>query len=273
MLRGIECGLLQNRPQCLIFEEKWIELNWFGVDEKLVGTMFKCHNVLRIRTYDSIHLKIMNQPDIDNCSAIIFDDHSAIRIGVTQALGEKDISVVASCETSQQLGEALKLHPNAVVICDLAVDKMSLPALMEFIHSVAENAKVVVYSMRDEASTIAMCFEYGALSFIPKHGEMDDLITAVKDANNSRQFLTAYINSKLASYFVSALKSPVSQLTAREKAIFINYAKGCSTEEIVKLVGITYPSVQNALTAISKKLGVPRSKFKELAEMSELLKE
>ena len=203
-------------------------------------------------------------PSSSALSAIVSDDHIAMRTGVIKILEEEGIHIAGECGTVAALTALVRHHPDAVVITDLGMDDMPLRELMAALREQAPDCKLVIYSMREAPSTIGLCYEAGALAFVPKRADPDELVKAVRHAAARERYFPASVASELASLHVDG-KSPSNLLSAREMEIFIGYAKRESIDALAARLEISDRSIHNTLSRIAKKLDVPRSTFSEFA--------
>lgn len=202
---------------------------------------------------------------IHRAPIIICDDHAAIRAGLGRILEEHKIVVSGGCDTVSALFRLVKEHPNAVVITDLAIGQLPFPALMEKLHSLSPDCKIVVYSMREAPATIGLCYEAGALAFVPKSSEPVEIVKAVECAINDQRYIPPSVAANLADFHIADRNSPLSMLSAQEKEMFVGYAKGETVEMLARSFGVSDKRVQNLLSQISKKLDAPRSAFFQVA--------
>ncbi len=201
---------------------------------------------------------------------IICDDHIAIRGGVIQILEGQQIAAVG-CDTVAALVRLVRQHRAAVVITDLAVDGVPFPLLMEKLGGRSMNCRVVVYSMREAPATVGLCYGAGALAFVPKRAEPEEIIKAVQMAAKGERYYPPAVAAELASFHVIDKHSPSKLLTERELRIFMAYARGDSAGELAEQCDASKKTIQNSLGIISQKLGVPRTQFHLLASQHGLL--
>lgn len=197
-------------------------------------------------------------------TVIVCDDHIAIRAGIAKILESYGIAVVGECFAVSTLLELVSHHPNAIVITDLAVDKVPFPALVEKLHKQTSKCRIVVYSMRESPATIGLCYEAGASAFVPKRSEPEELIKAVESARLGERYFPPSVASNLANFHIDR-NAPSHSLSAREMEIFLSFSKNETIEALAERLGISDKTVQNILTQISKKLDVPRTSFHQVA--------
>lgn len=196
---------------------------------------------------------------------IICDDHAAIRAGIARILEEQKMAVIEGCDTVPALLTLVRQCPNAVVITDLAIDQLPFPALAAKLHSLSADCRIVVYSMREAPATIGLCYEAGALAFVPKSSEPEEIIKAVESACADQRYIPPSVAANLANFHIADRNSPMSMLSAQEKNMFAGYAKGETVEMLARRFGVSDKRVQNILSQISKKLDAPRSAFFQVA--------
>ncbi len=205
------------------------------------------------------------------CAIIICDDHIAIRTGVAAILADHKFSIVGTCESLAQLIKLLRQHKSAVVVTDLAIDGVPFPTLAEILRTNTPDCKIIVYSMRESPATVALCYSSGALAFVPKRSDPQEIVNAVTSAIVSERYIPISIAPNLANYHYANQSSRINLLTKREMEFFLAYAKGDAVADIASQVGLSDGSVQNKLTSVSKKLEIPRQKFREYTEILGLL--
>lgn len=201
---------------------------------------------------------------------IICDDHIAIRAGVARILEERGIEVAGECFSVASLLDFVGKFPDAIVITDLAVDDVPFPILVGRIREKSAQCQVIVYSMREAPATIGLCYESGAIAFIPKRSEPDEIIKAVENARRGERYFPVSVASNLANFHIDG-NAPSNALTTRELDIFIRFAKEESVEQIAEELEVSEKTVQNSLSTISKKLDVPRTNFYQVARRYGLL--
>jgi two-component system, NarL family, invasion response regulator UvrY len=119
--------------------------------------------------------------------------------------------------------------------------------------------------MREAPATIGLCYEAGALAFVPKSSEPEEIIKAVESACSGQRYIPPSVASNLANFHIADRNSPMNMLSAQEKDMFVGYANGETVETLAQNFGVSDKRVQNVLSQISKKLDAPRSTFFQVA--------
>lgn len=191
---------------------------------------------------------------------IICDDHIAIRAGLRQILERAKIRVAGECEDLPQLLALTERYPAAVLMTDLGVDDVPFTKLVSEVHRRAAAMPIIVYSMRETPATISLCYQEGASAFVPKRADISEIVEAVLAVGAGKVYFTREVAANLAA--MQVVPSPPKEiLLPRELQVFIAYAKSPNINQIAADLSVTSKTVQNTVSAISKKLDIPRNQF------------
>ncbi|WP_081768816.1 response regulator transcription factor [Herbaspirillum sp. RV1423] len=203
--------------------------------------------------------------EVHSQAVIICDDHAAIRAGVTRILEERNKRVVGGCGAVPDLLALVKQYPGAVVVMDLGIDQLPFPELMTMLRAASPGCRIVVYSMREAPGTIALCYDAGAIAFVPKSADPEEIVKAVDCARHDERYLPPSVAAALANFHIEDRRSPLATLSAQEKEIFIGYAKGETVDALARRLSVSEKRIQNLLSQIAKKIDAPRSTFFQVA--------
>jgi DNA-binding NarL/FixJ family response regulator len=113
---------------------------------------------------------------------VIADDHplfrGALRQAVSHALEGADVSEVGSLES---LTEALSQGADAdLVLLDLTMPGVQGFSGLLFLRADHPEVPVIVVSANDEPTVIRRCIEFGALGFLPKTADVEQMGEAIR---------------------------------------------------------------------------------------------
>lgn len=179
-------------------------------------------------------------------SAVIVDDHPAVRAGVAQWLsaGTPPIRVVASGEDVRiaWTGEGATAD---VVILDLHLGGPT-PAMGELRGLAETGRRVVVYSMRADDEIALRCLELGALSYLTKAEGAEHLREAAAAAAAGRP----YTPPSLAGALAGDRSANRPALSARETEVLVEWFQSESKELVARRLGISPRTVNTHLEHI-----------------------
>ncbi len=183
---------------------------------------------------------------------IIADDHSVVRQGLRMFLGlDPDLEVVGEAVNgAEAVARAEALRPD-VVLMDLIMPVMSgLEATAEIRRRGLPTQVIVVTSVIEEAAVTAV-IRAGAIGYLLKDTEADELRRAIKAAAAGRAQLSPQIAARLLAETQS---SNADTLTDRENEVLRLAAEGLSDQEIALRLLISEPVVHSHVAGIVERL-------------------
>jgi len=118
--------------------------------------------------------------------------------------------------------------------------------------------RVLVLSMHEEPLYATRAMEAGALGYLSKNANPEELLAAVKMVGEGRRHIEPRIAQQMALQRIDA-GDRLHQLTQRDMEIMRLMAGGASLSEIAAVFGISYKTVANTVSLIRTKLGVSRT--------------
>lgn len=184
---------------------------------------------------------------------IIADDHSVVRQGLRMFLGlDPDLEVVGEAVNGAEAVErADALRPD-VVLMDLIMPVMSgLEATAEIRRRGLPSQVIVVTSVIEEAAVTAV-IKAGAIGYLLKDTEADELRRAIKAAAAGR----AQLSPQIAARLLVETQSPggPDTLTDRENEVLRLAAEGLNDQEIALRLLVSEPVVHSHVAGIVEKL-------------------
>jgi len=187
---------------------------------------------------------------------MLVDDHAIVRSGFRRLLEEvPGIEVVAEAENGDQAYRLyIECKPDVVVL-DISMPGTSGLALMHRLFARAPDARIVIFSMHEDAVMAERAMDSGARGYVSKSSAPEILVRAVQEVAAGRWFLGPDIAQALALARFSAAGDPVRQLSGREFEIFQQLVAGRAPEDIARALNLSTKTIANYHTLIKQKLG------------------
>jgi DNA-binding NarL/FixJ family response regulator len=186
---------------------------------------------------------------------LIVDDHALVRAGLAELLeGDDGIEVVATAANGE---EALELAERArpdVVLMDLSMPGMDGAEATRKLLSAGNEAHVVVLTSLSARERILEALDAGAIGYLLKDAEPDELIRGVRAAARGESPL-----SPRAAQQILAARSgqrPAVRLSAREREVLELVSQGLPNKLIARRLEISEKTVKAHLTRVFSQLGV-----------------
>lgn len=188
---------------------------------------------------------------------MLADDHAVVRSGLRRLLEQRQgLEVVAEADSGEQAYQLFGECQPDVAVLDLSMPGMGGMEAVRRILARYPAARVLVFSMHENAAFATQALKTGARGYVAKTGAPEELVTAVQEVAKGKTYLSTGIAQKIAMQSLDGGSDPVSQLSAREFEVFRMVAEGLGADEVAHKLNISQKTVANYLTLIKQKLGV-----------------
>jgi DNA-binding NarL/FixJ family response regulator len=192
-----------------------------------------------------------------NIRIMLVDDHAIVRSGFRRLLEQQPgCHVVAEAADADRAYALFMEHEPDVTVLDLSMPGVSGLDAIRRIIARKPSAKILVFSMHEDASLAERAIQLGARGFVTKSSAPESLASAIADIVQGKLALSPDIAQSLAILKVTADENPVNILSAREFEIFRLLAGGHSVASIATLMSLSGKTVANYHSLIKQKLGI-----------------
>lgn len=196
---------------------------------------------------------------------VLVDDQELIRAGLRLVLRRMpDIEVVGEADDGLAAIELLRSVPADVVVMDVRMPRMSGVEATRRIRSAAgESPRVLILTTFDLDEYAFEALRAGASGFLLKDVGPERLADAIRTVHAGNAVVAPTTTRRLLDRFARHLPSAASEgpaphtdLTAREREILTEIAKGLSNAEIAARLFLSEGTVRTHVSHILLKLGL-----------------
>lgn len=186
---------------------------------------------------------------------VIVDDHAVVRRGLDQLLSTAgDVELVGSAADGAEAVDVVASTTPDVVLMDLSMPEVDGVEATRRITAAHPAVRVVVLTSFADDRHISDALRAGAIGYVLKHAEPDEVIGAVRAAAAG----DAPLDPKAARVLLESHRRPdrSADLSARELEVLRLVADGLANKLIARRLGISERTVKAHLTNIFGRLGV-----------------
>jgi len=199
---------------------------------------------------------------------LLVDDHTVVRSGVKLLLSEifKPCEVHEACD-GDTATELLKSNKYELVMMDIQMPKTDTLGLMEYIHIVLPDTKVLMFSMSAENIYAKRFLKAGAMGFISKDAPLDEITKAIQQVLHNKKYFSPALTDKFVNESLEDNPSnPFDKLSRREFEIASLLLSGETLSEISHSLNLQISTVGTHKARMFEKLQVTNLlELKELA--------
>jgi DNA-binding NarL/FixJ family response regulator len=182
---------------------------------------------------------------------LLIDDHFVVRSGLVASLElEDDLRVVAEGERGEDAVALYQRHHPRVVMMDLALPGIGGIEATARLREADPEVRVLMFSTFARDDEIQSALDAGALGYLQKSADRDELIAALLTVADGRRYLPA----GLAEHLAGRQLGPA--ITPREREILALIAAGRANKEIAAHLGIAEDTAKRHVSNILQKLEV-----------------
>lgn len=198
---------------------------------------------------------MINQP----INLLIVDDHPIVVTGLRSILNnEEGIAIVAHALDGASAMNYLKEYDIDIVLLDINLPDISGIDLCKQIKKQFSNVQVLALSTFNDRSTVMNILQNGAMGYLLKNVQAEELVEAIKTVYARRLFVAADIQKMLSeSAAEAAIEIPV--LTRRELEILKYIADGLVTTQIADKLFISPLTIETHRRNLMHKFEVNNS--------------
>ena len=191
----------------------------------------------------------------DSIRILVVDDHPVVRQGIRTFLDvQDDLTVVGEAADGDGcVAIAEQCRPD-VILLDLRMPGSDGVAALRELRRLGNPARVLIITSFTEPSAVLPAVRAGAAGYVYKDVDPQALAAAIRAVHAGHVLLHPDVARLLSTGEQHA--TPTS-LTAREREVLAELARGRSNREIARTFAVSEKTVKTHVSAILAKLGVP----------------
>jgi DNA-binding NarL/FixJ family response regulator len=188
---------------------------------------------------------------------LVVDDHALIRRGLNDVLGAADgIEVVGAIADGGLAADlVLELEPD-IVLMDLNLADCDGIDATRAVLAARPETKVVILTSFGESARILGALEAGAMGYLLKDSEPEDIVRALREADAGGVPLSPMAARAFLPNNGLAVDAGTFALSAREREVLCLLADGMPNKSIARRLTISEKTVKAHLTHVFSTLGV-----------------
>jgi len=201
---------------------------------------------------------------------IIVDDHQLFREGVKRILDfENSFDVVAEGDDGIDTVRLYEEYSPDVVLMDINMPQMNGVEATEQLIEKYPEAKVIMLSIHDDESYVSHALKSGALGYMLKEMDADEIVSAIKIVAAGGSYLHPKVTRNLVAeyrrlserenkgnFHQTEIRRPFHLLTKRECEVLQLLTDGQSNRAIGESLFISEKTVKNHVSSILQKMNV-----------------
>lgn len=193
---------------------------------------------------------------------LLADDHVVVRDGLRLILeADGDMTVVGDAANGREaVRMARELHPD-VVLMDIAMPELNGIDATQRVREQCPSSQVVILSMHATTEHVHRALQAGARGYLLKESAGQEVAAAIRAVHDGHRYLSERIAETAldgcARQGAAPLdKSPIEQLSSREREVLQLVAEGKSSAHIATLLHLSPKTIDTYRGRIMGKLGV-----------------
>lgn len=178
----------------------------------------------------------------------LVDDDDAVREAITLLLRTVGLQVRSFASPDGFLASIDALAPGCLIL-DIRMPVMSGLKLQQSLRDRSVTWPTVIISGHGDIEACRRAFRNGAIDFLSKPVDEDDLIDAIQKGHAALELQDRQESE------VAEARDLISRLTARETEVLEMIARGLTTRQMSEALGLSVRTVDSHRAAIAAKLG------------------
>ena len=189
---------------------------------------------------------------------LLADDHTLLRAGIRSLLEKMTtVEVVGEAADGREAVSLVKIHSPNIVLMDIAMAGLNgLEATARIVREFPA-VRVIVLSMHANEEYVLQALRAGAAGYLLKDAATAELELAIQSVARRDTYLSPAISKRVIEDYLRRIheqKSPLEQLTPRQREILQLIAEGKTTKEMAFLLDVSVKTIETHRTQLMDRL-------------------
>jgi DNA-binding NarL/FixJ family response regulator len=185
----------------------------------------------------------------------IADDHRVVRVGLEQLLATfDDVDVVGSATGGEDAVALVARERPDVLLLDLSMPDLDGVEVTRRLAADGSSTRVVIFTSFSERDRIVQALDAGAIGYLLKDAEPDELRAAIRAAARGEAPLAPKAAAALLADRSS--RKDAIDLSPRERDVLALIVDGLANKQIARRLGISEKTVKGHVTNLFQRIGV-----------------
>ena len=189
---------------------------------------------------------------------LIADDHAVVRGGLRQFLADAaDFQLIGEASTGEEVLTRVGAEAWDLLLLDIGLPDINGLEVLRRVKRTRPGMHVLVFSMHAEDDYAMTAIEAGAIGYLPKDSNPDEILAAIRRGVRGERYLSPQFTETLLAGALSPVrKQPHEILSDREISVLVQIGCGKALTEIGEALHISPKTVSTYRTRIMEKLNL-----------------
>jgi DNA-binding NarL/FixJ family response regulator len=185
-------------------------------------------------------------------TCVIADDHPPVLQFLSRYLSNNGITITASTRDGDEALRKIEQTRPTVAVIDARMPGLSGLEVLRAVTAAGLPTRVILYTGYGDDALMSDALDAGVGGVIDKESPLDDLVRAIRVVAEGGTYLDP---TAAAGLIAQRRRSPIRELTQRERDVLRQLAEGKSNEQIGEVLSISPQTVRTHLQKAMEKLG------------------
>ncbi len=190
---------------------------------------------------------------------VLAEDHALVRAGLRSLLDAiPGVAVTGEASDGQEtLRLVAALRPD-VLLLDITMPGLNGLDVCARVSREHPATRVLILSMHQSEEYVRHAFRAGAVGYLIKQGDPEDLVMALRALERGERYLSPAVPPAVVAAIdrESRDAGPLDRLTPRQREILQLVAEGASSKDVAGRLGLSVKTVESHRTEVMRRLDV-----------------